>query len=327
MKRLENLPDITGEMLGGLHATEQMKAGILRDGAAIRQGGKGVYRAHGWAKTADVRRFAPRIALALTCALVVLLGITVGVPMLMKNPAGDMRITTQTGGDTVSPAPLGQDSALLDVPRGSVNISQRDKPGYRGIWAAASGGNFPLLSVDGRYYRLLTNPTALGSDLQGAALGAVSTFTSEPSLASDGIVSNIVAQGETVYAVQGMSGALVAAQVNGEMRAFQRVSFGNNALKGGEGLGDTLCAGKVIALELTGVGTVTDSETAKALYDTLLNNATLSRSGASETNTSLLIQLSNGITLQMAVRDESVMACGTWSCPEFFEAFAAAVGQ
>ena len=62
-----------------------------------------------------------------------------------------------------------------------------------------------------------------------------------------------------------------------------------------------------------------------ALALTLIGNATLARSGASETGASLLIQLSNGLTLQMAVRDESVMACGTWSCPEFFESFAAAV--
>ena len=150
-------------------------------------------------------------------------------------------------------------------------------------------------------------------------------YTSEPALTSGGIVSNVVPQGETVYSVNGMSGAMVAANVDGSMRVFQRVSFGNTALKGGEGLADTLRAGNAVAMELTGVGTVTDAATAQSLYNTLIGNATLARSGASETGASLLIQLSNGLTLQMAVRDESVMACGTWSCPEFFEAFAAAV--
>ena len=216
-------------------------------------------------------------------------------------------------------------SLALDLPKGSISISQREKPGYRGIWAPASGANFPLLCVDGRYYRLLTNPTSLGSDLTGSALGTVDAYTSEPALTSGGIVSNIVPQGETVYSVNGMSGAMVAANVDGSMRVFQRVSFGNTALKGGEGLADTLRAGNVVAMELTGVGTVTDAATAQSLYNTLIGNATLARSGASETGASLLIQLSNGLTLQMAVRDESVMACGTWSCPEFFEAFAAAV--
>ena len=36
---------------------------------------------------------------------------------------------------------------------------------------------------------------------------------------------------------------------------------------------------------------------------------------------SLLIQLDSGIVLQMAVNGERLIACGTWACPEFFEAF------
>ena len=33
----------------------------------------------------------------------------------------------------------------------------------------------------------------------------------------------------------------------------------------------------------------------------------------------------NGLTLQLLTGDDSVSACGTWSCPDFFEAFAEAV--
>ena len=42
---------------------------------------------------------------------------------------------------------------------------------------------------------------------------------------------------------------------------------------------------------------------------------------------SLLIGLKNGLTLQLLVSDESVSACGTWSCPDFFEAFDEAVAS
>ena len=52
-----------------------------------------------------------------------------------------------------------------------------------------------------------------------------------------------------------------------------------------------------------------------------MSNASFLRAGGSETNQSLLIQLSNGIVLQMAVNGERLIACGTWACPEFFEAF------
>ena len=124
-----------------------------------------------------------------------------------------------------------------------------------------------------------------------------------------------------LYAVSGMQGAVVAARVNGEMRAFQRVSFGDHALIGSENLSSTLRANRVVALELTGVGTINNAETARYLMGVLFDNASFLRSGSSETNTSLLIQLENGLTLQMAVNGERIMACGTWACPEFIEAF------
>lgn len=327
MKQLEQLPEMTAEMLGGLHAAQDLKDEILRDGALARKDGKKHYRNSPWAAVAPEKRRATHAGrvLATVCTFAFVIGLLVGIPLMIANPNQNngALISTQIGGDPSAQPALG--SLALDLPKGSISISQREKPGYRGIWAPASGANFPLLCVDGRYYRLLTNPTSLGSDLTGRALGTVDTYTSEPALASGGIVSNVVPQGETVYSVNGMSGAMVAANVDGSMRVFQRVSFGNTALKGGEGLADTLRAGSAVAMELTGVGTVTDAATAQSLYNTLISNATLARSGASETGASLLIQLSNGLTLQMAVRDESVMACGTWNCPEFFEAFAAAV--
>lgn len=327
MKRLEQLPEMTDDMLGGLHATQDLKKEILRDAKAAMQDGKAHYRNSAWeskkvnANTRRQRSVLQR-SLAMACMLVVLLGSVVGFPTLIgldvKNKQGI--VTTQMGAENLNNA----QSQALDLPQGSIVISQRSAPSYRGIWAAASGANFPLICVEGRYYRLLTNPTSIGGDLLGKELGAVSTYTSEPALASGGVISNTVAEGGKVYAVSGMNGAMVAAEVDGKMRVFQRVAFGGNALVGGEKLGDTLKASKVVAMELTDVGTVTDAKKAKELYEILISNASLSRSGASETGASLLIQLENGLALQLAVRDESVMACGTWTCPEFFEAFEAA---
>lgn len=325
MKRLEQLPEMTNEMLGGLHATQELKNEILLSAKAAMADGKAHTRKSAWeSKKVNAngkRRTSPlQRGLAMACMLIVLLGSVVGFPTLIgldiQNKQG--AITTQTGGEgDLSNA----QSQALDLPQGSIVISQRSKPSYRGVWAKSSGANFPLVCVDGRYYRLLTNPTSIGSDLLGSELGTVATYTSEPALASGGIVSNTVAEGGKVYAVSGMSGAMVAAEVDGQMRVFQRVSFSGNALVGGEKLSDTLKAAKVVAMELTDVGTVTDAAKAKELYNILLDNAFLARSGASETGSSLLIQLENGLVLQMAVRDESVMACGTWTCPEFFEAF------
>jgi len=329
VKRLENLPEITNDMLGGLHATDKLKKEIMKDAKAACRDGNMRLRNSAWGSRRmaknEKRRITPlQRGLAMAAMVIVLLGSVVGMPAMIgldqQNQQNQQALNTQRGGDEAPGA-----SVALDIPKGSITISQKSKPSYRGVWAAASGANFPMVCAEGRYYRLLSNPTGIGSSLLGGQLGTVDTYTTEPAVASGSVISNIVQQGTPVYAVNGMKGAMVAAEVNGAMRVFQRVSFGGNALTGGEKLADTLKAGSVVAMELTGVGTVTDAAKAKELYNVLVNNAFMARSGASETGSSLLIQLSNGLVLQMAVRDESVMACGTWTCPEFFEAFAAAV--
>ena len=302
-ERLRALPDIAAS--SGLQADEQLKRKILR--AAEGKTRKPVFQA---------KRLVPAF-----CALVVLVGgLAFALPRLHGNNAPDIQ-TPLIESHPAGSVTVGEKLAL-DVPPGSISIKPSRNPSYRSIWAPMSGGNFPLICVDGRYYRLLTNPTAISSSMRGEALGAVDTFTSEPALAGkNGICSNVVAAGETVYAVSGMKGAMAAANVNGQMRVFQRVSFGDNALVGGESLSDTLKAGSAVALELSGVGTVNSADTAKKLISILTGNASYLRAGGGESNQSLLIQLSNGLVIQMAVNGERLIACGTWACPEFFDAF------
>lgn len=302
-ERLQALPQMADS--AGLQADEALKRKILR-AAQEKQKNK-----------TPVWRWAP----ALCCALALLLGVgAVSLPALQPKgpqPTQMPLIESMAAGTDL---PLGKNLAL-DVPPGSITIRSSSNPSFRSIWAPASGGNFPLIGVNGRYYRMLTNPTSISSSLLGDSLGTVEQYTSEPALAGGGICSNVVAAGEQVYAISGMKGAMAAAKVNGTLRVFQRVSFGDHALVGGEKLSDTLRAGSVVALELTGVGTINDSTTAKNLLNILLNNASFLRSGGSETNCSLLIQLSSGLVLQMAVNGERIIACGTWACPEFFDAF------
>ena len=112
------------------------------------------------------------------------------------------------------------------------------------------------------------------------------------------------------------------AKVDGKLRVFQRVTYAGSATLGKETLADTLpISGRVIAMELSGVGTITDSASASRLADLLLNNAQPKNAGASSGSQSLLIQLNNGLTLQMVVKNGVLSACGGWTCPEFFDAF------
>ena len=42
------------------------------------------------------------------------------------------------------------------------------------------------------------------------------------------------------------------------------------------------------------------------------------------TGASMQLGLKNGLVLQLMAGDDAVSACGSWSCPDFFEAFAEA---
>lgn len=307
--RLKQLPQIAEE--SGLEATQQLQYRI-RNAARDRMKGKRTV----------LRRLAPVLSLALVLAI----GLAAFMPGLLQNRGEQVTpLSAQPAGE----GETGQmRSALLDVPQGSLNISASQVPDYNSIWARGSGANFPLICAEGRYYRMLTTPKNVSSSLLGDALGQVSVFTQEPSLAGrEGIVSNIVPEGETVYAVDGMKGAMAAAYVDGDLRVFQRVSFGDSALVGGDTLKDTLRCSRVVKIELSGVGAVTDGDTAENMLQVLYDNASFQRAGGGETSQALLIYLSNGLTVQMAVNGEKLIGCGTWACPEFFEEFMAAIGE
>ena len=110
-----------------------------------------------------------------------------------------------------------------------------------------------------------------------------------------------------------------------QMRLFQRVSFNGNALKGSETLADVMqLSGHVASIELSGVGTITDASVCADLISLLLNDATYESSGSLSAKQSLLIELDNGLVYQFTVKNDKIASCGTWSCPEFFEAFEAA---
>lgn len=313
MKDLKQLPEVANRSLAGLTADQNLKYRILQ--ASRTQTVKHHVRVPAWVP-------------ALCCALVLAVGVMMAIPGVMgpgqlNNDAGVVLHSQRAGDATDAPR------VRADLPDGSVQLTGTGSvPGYRSIWSSSDGGSFPLIGVNGLYYRMLDVPSAVDSSLLGSSVGTVAEYTTEPSLSgTDLILSNCVNQGETVYAVSGMDGTLVIAQVDGVYRVFQRVSFNGNSIKGSEDLADTLqVSGQVRCLELSDVGTVTDSAVAEELVSTLLSNAVFESSGTVSGSQSLLIELNNGFTVQMVVKDDKLGACGTWSCPEFFDAFTLAMG-
>lgn len=303
MKRLEQLPEITEKALGGLTAGQHLKLRIAK--AAMNP----------QPRRRSYASWAPALCGALTLAI----ALCVCIPMLNQPPEQNL-ISTQAAGQYS----IGTERGLLDLENNNITIRQTgEKPDYRSIWAKGSGSSFPLIGIEGRYYRLLTAPKTVSSSLFGRQLGTVAEFTTEPALSgTDVVLSNTVQQGSEVYAISGMDGTLIAAKVDGSYRLFQRTGFNGSALRGSEDLADTLqIAGHIIAMELSDVGVITDSSTCEALFSTLTSCASYESSSAVSGKQSLLIQLDNGLALQLAVKNDKLSACGTWSCPEFFEAF------
>ena len=207
----------------------------------------------------------------------------------------------------------------LDVRGGTAQISGASST-QSGIWAQGSGANFPLIGLNGRFFRMLEVEN-ISAGVLGSVVGQVDTYTSEPALSRGGVVSNTVPQGALVYAVRGMENALVAAEVNGSLRVFQRVSYSGASVVGSETLSYTLrCAGHVAAMELGGVGSVYGAD-AGELAGMLLSGAVYQGAGCPETGRNLLIYLDNGLVMQMSVQGEKLCACGTWACPDFLSAF------
>ena len=311
MKKLDQLNEIAGRQLSGLTATGKMLGEIK---LKANQGKQPIF----WRPPAVAVCTAVLLGV-LTFALL-LGGGTPSNPdalVLDSQPAGGMaqEIASQT---------------VLNLAGGSVTVGGgAEAPGYRNLFAEGRGSNFPVILVNGAAYRMLKTPSGVSSSLLGGSLGEIMEYTLEPALSSSSLASNAAGLGQTVYAIEGMQGAMVTANVDGSMRAFQRVSFAGMAVMGNESLGDTLCrASDVTSIELSGVGAIADAGAAQRMMGILLSNASYQSASASSSGSqSLLLGLRNGLTLQLMVSGDSVSACGTWSCPEFFEAFAEAMMQ
>ena len=324
MNRLENLPEIAAHQLGGLNADARMLTKIRQTAA-----GRPARRQPIW---------KPALAGALALALVLSVSLW-GMPALLNQSNPDkatlaLKNSRAAGGaETQTATEQPGDAQLVATVTGapdtgvSVGDATEATSPYRNLFAPERSGNFPVILIDGAAYRMLISPTEMKTALMGDSLGEVTEYTLEPALSTGGIVSNIVSAGEKIYAVRDMQGAMVAAYVRGSLRVFQRISYAGTAVLGDETLRDTLTApGSVTAMELTGVGVITNPETCRQLLQTLMDNAEYDNASfAADDKRSLLIGLDNGLLMQLMVGDDTVSACGTWSCPEFFEAYSQAV--
>jgi len=193
----------------------------------------------------------------------------------------------------------------------------------------SAGSDMALVAVNGRVYRMLKTPKDIGASLLSGEAGAVNAVTDEPSLASADAMkaglSNVADEGGVIYRVRGLDEeTAVAAKVNGKTRLFQRVSYAGKG-PGGQGLEDVFSVrGSVKEMTLSGVGTLS-GDAANRVMDVLLNQATLKNADPGMGRQSLTVTLDSGLKLQLGVSGDTLCGCGGWSCPEFFDAFEAAL--
>ena len=312
MKRLEQLPDIASRQLGGLEATPTLMAKIKLQAVESKQ-------PRSW--SAYLR---PAVAV---CAALVL---CVGAVMTLSPETNDHLLPRATENvlDSHSAglqAVVTASPRTADVPHGSITMSAAVQRANGTLFAAGDSAAFPLVTLGNATSRLLETPSSISSALLGEALGTVSEFNVEPALSTGGTVSNIIACGETVYAIGDMGSALVAARVDDHLRVFQRVSYAGTAIIGSETLADTLCAPEdVVWIDIAGIGRVEDPSAVLALMNNLYDGAEYTGTAFSS-GASMQLGLSNGLVLQLMAGDDTVSACGMWSCPDFFEAFALAI--
>lgn len=313
MKNVEDLKSVADEMLGGLTAGESLKRQVY---AAARQAQETVpfYR---WKA---FRLGVPACAMA-----AVIITAAIALPLREES----LRIDTHAAGATPAP-PVFAMRAAADLPEGSLQLTgAASAPGYKSLFAQSSGANFPLLGVNTRAYRLLKSPTLSEGDL-GGSVGSVGVISDEPSLCEDSAwkdgLSNIADEGSDIRAISGVGDkTAVAAKVDGKWRVFQRVYYAGHGTMS-DSLENTLdVRGSVASLELSDVGTISDSDTANSLIATLLDNASFYSEDATGKKQSLTVTLKNGISFTLGVSGDVVSACGGWSCPEFFTAFSDAL--
>lgn len=310
MNKLEQLAPIADEMLSGLHADETMKRRILtaaREKTAPRR--------------AAVRRFVPALSCAaLAIACVGMIGLRLNGAQTQS--AEPVAIRAIAAGDHT----LDNSVRIADV--GSHARVKSAAPNENSLFAVADG-DIPLVAVNGCVYRMLTTPKNVDSSLLGDPVGSVAAFSDTPSLADDDAfsrgLSNVSGEGTAIYAVSGLdTSTAVAAEVDGKMRLFQRVSYAGKG-PGGQGLEDTFAVRSLVTdLTLSNVGTLT-GDAANDAIAVLLDHAYLKSTDTSSHKQTLTATLSNGLKLQLGVSGDTVSGCGNWSCPEFFEAFNAAL--
>lgn len=179
-------------------------------------------------------------------------------------------------------------------------------------------GDFSMLIVNGKVYRLLTSPKSVEREDFGKYVDTVDEYNTTPSLATGNCVSNVLQIGEGIYQTSDAIRGMVVAECNDTPRLWQRACYAGRAIQNGETIIDTLCdPDQVESIEWLNHGSVSGKD-AQQLF------ALLSKSDYIDANAysgdSVLIHMKNGFMLQLFMNGDTLCSCGTWNSTAFTEA-------
>ena len=142
--QLRNLPDTVNQSLAGLTAGTELNNRIQM---AVRD------------SRASRQKKSP------------LLSSPANAPLIQSSPLGDKPTATER-------------TLRADLTGSDVSIGQKQSvPSYRNLWSSSSDSStFPLIGVNGSYYRMMTSPRSVSSSLLGTSLGTIAEYTTAPSL-------------------------------------------------------------------------------------------------------------------------------------------------
>lgn len=320
LKRPEQLPEAIEKALGGLRADARLKSRI--EFALLAKDNKSEH-----VKSRVRGGFVPRRVVPVAAAFAVAVFAVAGVISYRHYNGGDAGVIANIAAGETEEAPAVEEATerpIESLPSNVASVNDAIKQvSYRSIWAPAAKSNFPIIGVNGRYYRELTSPSALPGSVGVEKVGTVTKYAEEPFISDNApVVSNTVPVGTDIYEVNGMGGTFIAADTGSGRRVYQRVSINNSGAVNGEKLADTAqIAGHIKKVSLSNVGVIEDAAKAEEFFRGVAADAIFNDNGELTGGQSMIFTLDNGLSLQFVVKENKMHACGTWSVPDLQERF------
>ena len=302
MKELKDLKQVSDLVLSDLKADDELKYKILT----------------GVVDHVDQKRKWLRFIPAMCCGLALVIGAAIMIPTFFNNIDNEKVVIQSFAAGNADFGNGVLKASGTGLVNDSISLTAGKATNKDSILATYAEGT-PIIAIKDRFYRLLTEPAKVPSNLKTTQIGN-SLYVTDVNSISDGIRSNCIADGAAVFDVKNGTGSWIIATVNGVDRLFQRITWNGRGIVNGESFDHIAPLNeKWISMQLQGYGTVKDPVILNDLASLLKNQAVFDGNSTVSSGKSLIIVTESGLSYEFTVKGDRLSSCGTWICPEFFE--------